>query len=344
MLNTLNKLTHLGFAALVLLVLLAGCTEAKQVSIHDPVMIKEGETYYLFSTGPGITMYSSTDMMHWKKEGEVFTEAPSWANDAAPGFNGHLWAPDIVEKDGQFYLYYSISAFGKNTSGIGVTVTPTLNPRSKHYGWKDQGMVIRSIPNRDEWNAIDPAIIVDNDGQAWMSFGSFWQNLKIVALDQTWTKLAEPQQWYNIAALPNGSMADSDEVNDGEIEAPFIFKKNDDYFLFVSWGKCCRKDESTYRVAVGRSKNVTGPFLDKNGKDLAQGGGSVLIRGNKKWPGLGHNSAYTFEGKDWLVLHAYESADNGLQKLKILEMTWDKDGWPVVNSDDLDSYMSEEIQ
>lgn len=322
---------------------LTGCSEAKQVSIHDPVMIKEGNTYYLFSTGPGITMYSSTDMKNWRREGEVFAQPPAWANDAVPGFNGHLWAPDIVEKDGSYYLYYSLSAFGKNTSGIGVTVTPTLNPRSENYQWQDKGMVIRSVPERDEWNAIDPAIVVDDNGQAWMAFGSFWQNLKMVALDDSWTRLAEPQQWHNIAALPKGSMPKGDAVKDGEIEAPFIFKKNDDYFLFVSWGKCCRKDESTYRLAVGRSDKATGPFLDKAGKELSKGGGTLLISGNDQWPGLGHNSAYTFDGKDWLVLHAYESADNGLQKLKILEMQWDNDGWPVVDSRELDSYKSVEL-
>ncbi|MDO6423138.1 arabinan endo-1,5-alpha-L-arabinosidase [Saccharophagus degradans] len=332
----------LAFSLLALLAL-AGCSEAKQVSIHDPVMIKEGDTYYLFSTGPGITMYSSSDMKNWRREGEVFNQAPSWASNAVPNFKGHLWAPDIIEKDGLFYLYYSVSAFGKNTSGIGVTVSPTLNPRAPNYGWQDKGMVLRSVPERDEWNAIDPNIVVDNNGTAWMAFGSFWQSLKMVALDSSWTKIAEPQQWHTIAALPKGSMPTGDAVKDGEIEAPFIFKKNDDYFLFVSWGKCCRKDESTYRLAIGRSKNATGPFLDKNGKDLAQGGGTLLISGNKNWPGLGHNSAYTFDGKDWLVLHAYESADNGLQKLKILEINWDKDGWPTVDTNELDEFVSIEL-
>lgn len=201
----LNKnkrpITFALVVSLLALLALAGCSEAKQVSIHDPVMIKEGDTYYLFSTGPGITMYSSSDMKNWRREGEVFNQAPSWASNAVPNFKGHLWAPDIIEKDGLFYLYYSVSAFGKNTSGIGVTVSPTLNPRAPNYGWQDKGMVLRSVPERDEWNAIDPNIVVDNNGTAWMAFGSFWQSLKMVALDSSWTKIAEPQQWHTIAAL-----------------------------------------------------------------------------------------------------------------------------------------------
>ncbi|MDO6425141.1 arabinan endo-1,5-alpha-L-arabinosidase, partial [Saccharophagus degradans] len=86
--------------------------------------------------------------------------------------------------------------FGKNTSGIGVTVSPTLNPRAPNYGLQDKGMVLRSVPERDEWNAIDPNRVVDNNGTAWMAFGSFWQSLKMGALDSSWTKIAEPQQWH----------------------------------------------------------------------------------------------------------------------------------------------------
>ena len=73
---------------------------------------------------------------------------------------------------------------------------------------------------------------------------------------------------------------------------------------------------------------------------MAQGGGSVLLRGTKAWPGLGHNSVYQFEGKDYLVFHAYESADKGLQKLKIAELTWNTQGWPVVDPNALTQYKS----
>src|SRR5437764_9043598 len=94
---------------------------AAQVSVHDPVTAKEGSTYYVFSTGPGITFYSSADMLHWKPEGRIFPGQPAWARRAAPSFDGHIWAPDIHRHDGRWLLYYSVSGFGKNTSGIGVT-------------------------------------------------------------------------------------------------------------------------------------------------------------------------------------------------------------------------------
>ena len=313
---------------------------ARQVGVHDPVMAKQGSTYYLFSTGPGITFYSSTDMVNWKPEGRVFEGNPTWAKGIAPSFNGHIWAPDIHFANGKYYLYYSVSAFGKNTSAIGVTVNKTLDPRSPDYKWVDQGIVVQSIPGRDEWNAIDPNIVVDNQGATWMSFGSFWDGLKMFKLDASLAKPAEPQEWKSIARrAPLALKADGRPVP-AEIEAPFIFKKNGWYYLFASWGLCCKAAENTYHVVVGRAKDAAGPYLDKRGKDMASGGGSLVLAPTRQWNGVGHNSAYTFDGKDYLVLHAYEVADKYRQKLKILPMEWDKDGWPVVDPKVLNTYQS----
>jgi arabinan endo-1,5-alpha-L-arabinosidase len=315
---------------------------AKEVSVHDPVMAKDGDTYYVFSTGPGITFYSSTNMKDWKPEGRIFKDQPTWAKRAAPTFDGHIWAPDVHFHNGKYYLYYSVSGFGKNTSGIGVTVNKTLNPRSPDYRWEDQGMVLQSVPNRDDWNAIDPNLVEDGKGGAWMAFGSFWSGLKMVKLDDSWTRLAEPQEWHAIASRSGGVATTEKSAGPGEIEAPFIFKKGDYYYLFASFGLCCRKADSTYHLVVGRSKDAIGPYVDKNGVDMMKGGGSLLIAGDKDWKGLGHNSAYTMDGKDYLVLHAYETADNYLQKLKIMEMHW-TDGWPTVDQADLNKYRSNQL-
>jgi len=154
-----------------------------QVSIHDPAMAKEGDTYYLFSSGPGITFYSSRDMTNWELRGRVFPGEPSWAKGVASRFNGHVWAPDIAHHDGRYYLYYAVSAPGQNSSAIGVIINKTLDPDSPDYQWKDQGIVLRSMPNRDLWNAIDPNLIVDETGTPWMDFGSFWSGIKLVKLD-----------------------------------------------------------------------------------------------------------------------------------------------------------------
>lgn len=332
---------HLKMFNCALLGILAtlGQASAEQVSIHDPVMAKEAEQYYLFSTGPGITYYSSKDKIHWTLAGRVFETEPSWAREIAPGFNGHLWAPDIIQHNGLFYLYYSVSAFGKNTSAIGVTVNKTLDKNSKDYQWTDKGIILQSVPNRDAWNAIDPNIIVDEKGTPWMSFGSFWQGLKLVKLNPDFISIAKPEVWHTLAKLDRPALVAETEPGPAQIEAPFIYKKDSYYYLFVSYGLCCRGDDSTYHLAVGRAKDVTGPYLDKEGKDMAQGGGTVLLHGTQAWPGLGHNSVYAFDGKDYLVFHAYESADNGLQKLKMAELSW-RQGWPVVDPKALNQYQS----
>ncbi|MEO6003190.1 MAG: arabinan endo-1,5-alpha-L-arabinosidase [Opitutus sp.] len=329
---------HVGWC--VLLGLLGAVANAKQVSIHDPVMAKEGGTFYLFSTGPGITFYSSTDLTTWKLRGRVFPNDPVWAKDVSPKFNGHIWAPDIAHHDGRYYLYYSVSAFGKNTSAIGVTVNRTLDPASPDYRWEDQGIVVRSVPYRDLWNAIDPNLVVGADGVAWLAFGSFWEGLKLVKLAPDWITLAEPQEWRTIAKRERALGIDDANAGTAEIEAPFIFRKGDYYYLFASWDKCCRGKDSTYKMVVGRSKELTGPFLDRVGRDMAAGGGTLVLAGNAEWAGVGHNSTYTFDGKDYLVFHAYENADNGLQKLKIAELKWDEAGWPNVDPGVLHDYQS----
>lgn len=317
-----------------------GSAQAVQVEVHDPVMTREGDTYYVFSTGPGITYYESSDLKHWKLVGRVFPDEPSWARRIAPGFNGHLWAPDIFHKNGHFYLYYSVSSFGKNTSGIGVVVNKTLDPSSPDYRWVDHGMILQSIPHRDNWNAIDPAIVEGGDGTVWMSFGSFWDGLKLVKLDSSLVRLAEPQEWHSLARRPGNPLEPDDQAGIGAIEAPYIFRKNGYYYLFVSFDKCCRGMESDYKIMVGRSKSVSGPYFDKDGKSMLAGGGTLVLAGNEDWVALGHNAAYTFDDKDYLVFHAYETADNALQKLRILPISWEDD-WPVVDPADLNRHSTE---
>ncbi len=302
---------------------------ANETIVHDPVMIQENNTYYLFCTGKGISVFKSDDMKNWTRLNSVFDASPEWTETVVPGFDGHMWAPDVSYHNGQYYVYYSVSAFGKNTSAIGVVTNKTLDQESSDFKWVDHGIVIESHPNRDLWNAIDPNIIFDEEGTAWMSFGSFWGGLKLVKMNPDLLSIAEPQEWYTIARRERSLELEDSEAGTAALEAPFIFKKDDYYYLFLSWDFCCRGENSTYKVVVGRSKTVTGPYLDKEGKSLFEGGGSLVIEGNKNWYGVGHNSAYTFDGKDYFVCHAYDAEDNAAPKLTIKKMNW-KNGWPTV--------------
>ena len=91
---------------------------------------------------------------------------------------------------------------------------------------------------------------------------------------------------------------------------------------------CCKGKESTYKVVVGRSKNATGPYVDKEGNLLSQGGGSIVVKGDDNYFGVGHNSAYTFDGKDYLFYHGYDAQQKGKPVLVVKELKWDADLWP----------------
>ena len=303
---------------------------AQDITVHDPVMIKQKDTYYLYCTGKGISVFSSKDLKNWKPEPAIFNEKPIWVDVVVPNFDNHIWAPDVSFHNNTYYLYYSVSAFAKNTSAIALTTNTTLDPKDPAYKWVDHGIVIQSVPNRDLWNAIDPNLTLDENNTPWLAFGSFWNGLKMVKLNSDLKSVAKPEEWFTISKRQRTfKLADTDP-GDGALEAPFIFKKNGYYYQFLSWDLCCRGEKSTYKVVIGRSKNITGPYLDKDGKSLNEGGGTVLIQGNENYSGVGHNSAYTFDGKDYIIFHAYDSKQNGRPVLKINQMQWDADLWPVV--------------
>lgn len=306
-------------------------SNGQNITVHDPVMIKSGDTFYLYCTGKGINVFSSTDMKNWKREASVFSEKPDWTEAVVPDFKNHIWAPDISLHDNKYFLYYSVSAFAKNTSAIGVATNTTLDPTDPNFKWVDQGIVVQSVPNRDMWNAIDPNLAFDENNTPWLAFGSFWGGLKMVKLNADLKTIAQPEEWYTIARRQRSfDLADTNPGN-GAIEAPFIFRKNNYYYLFASWDLCCRGEKSTYKVVVGRSDKITGPYLDKGGKSLAEGGGSILIQGDRNWYGVGHNSTYTFDGKDYLIFHAYDAKQKGRPVLMIKELQWDEELWPTVN-------------
>ncbi len=301
------------------------------VRIHDPVMIRERDTYYLFGTGRGIMVYSSKDMRAWKPEPPVFDTIPAWTTKVVPNFQGRYWAPDISLHGGTYYLYYAVSTGGKITSAIGVATNRTLDRSSKDFQWIDHGIVVQSIPYRDLWNAIDPQLVLGADGTPWLAFGSFWAGLRLARLAPDLMKLAEPQEWRSLAKRERSVLIDDAEPEPAAIEAPFIFRKDGWFYLFASWDHCCRGVNSDYKVIVGRARDVTGPYVDARDERLEKGGGTLLIAGNARWPGIGHNSVYTFDGRDWFIAHAYDASDRGWSKLKILEITW-KDGWPTLDA------------
>lgn len=291
--------------------------------VHDPAVIKDGDTFYLFSTRAGLSVRCSQDLLRWRLCGDVFAHLPQWAVEDVPGLRG-LWAPDVAFFNGKYHLYYSASTFGKNRSSIGLVTNRTLDPAGASFRWEDQGKVIGS-QTTDDWNAIDPNVVIDEQGQPWLSFGSFWGGIKLRKLDPATGKLsAQDQTLYTLAARPR-----SKELP-GAVEAPFIIRKNDYYYLFVSFDLCCRGDKSTYNIRVGRSRRVTGPYVDRDGRAMNEGGGTLLLEGGTRWRGPGHCAVLREAGRDLLVYHAYDSERRGTPTLRIRPLKWDAEGWPTL--------------
>lgn len=298
--------------------------------VHDPVMAWADGTYYLLSTGHGLQWATSTDRRTWTVQPTPFIKSlPQWTRDSVPGFRGHVWAPDIIRKDGLWWLAYSCSTFGKNTSAIGLMVSPSLDGP-----WRDAGPIVCSRERRDQWNAIDPAFIVDTDGTPWLAWGSFWDGIQLARLDHTMHLASRPQTVARRVALADTLKAEQNPTSRyagrNAIEAPFILRHGDYYYLFVSWDYCCRGAKSNYRVAVGRSKTVEGPYLDREGRDMARGGGSLFLEGDKQqWEAAGHCAAYTFDDdEDIFICHGYSATQNGTALLIERTLGWTADGWP----------------
>lgn len=287
--------------------------------VHDPVMAYENGKYYMFTTGFGVGVLSSPDMVNWQREKGVLASAPEWAHELVPAYNGHTWAPDIQRVGDLWYLYYSCSTFGKNISTIGLAVNKTLDPESPDFKWEDRGKVIQSKPGENNWNAIDPNLILDKKGNPWLTFGSFWDGIQLVRLEKDMqTPIGEPK-----------TIARRRHARENPIEAPFMTYKDGYYYLFVSFDYCCKGLNSNYKVAVGRSKKIDGPFVDDQGKDMADCGGKILVGESEQYAGVGHCAVYEFDGKWYLLAHGYDKQRNGASKLFLREMTW-KDGWPEV--------------
>ena len=289
-----------------------------QTFIHDPsTIIKDGTNYFIFGTGPGIRTKSSSDLTNWNAGDSVFRDRVPWAGNFVPDYRGSIWAPDVVRVHGKFFLYYAVSAFGKQTSAIGLATNATLDPASPNFHWTDCGPVITST-NHTAYNTIDPSAFLDRDGKLWLAFGSYWQGIFLMETDPaTGKRIATNSPLYHLAW-------------NHSIEAACLTRHDNYYYLFVNWGQCCQGTNSTYEVRLGRAEKITGPYLDRDGKNLADGGGSPFLASSGRFIGPGHigimddgatNSVARFS------YHYYDAATKGRSRLAIAKIDW-SDGWP----------------
>jgi arabinan endo-1,5-alpha-L-arabinosidase len=280
--------------------------------IHDPSIVKHNGTYFVTATGNNLAVKTSTDRIAWRNAGVVWPSGASWTLPYTAG-SATLWAPDISFHNNQFYLYYAASTFGSQHSGIFLATSPSAAARS----WTDQGLVIDSS-SAVNYNAIDPNLIIDAQNQWWLVFGSFWTGIKLIRLDPITGKRSTSDTTVHSLAQRF--------VNSGAIEAPFLFRHAGMYYLFVSFDFCCRGAQSTYRIMVGRSATITGPYLDRSGVAMTSGGGTEILASHGSIHGPGHQAVFTDVDGDVLVYHYY--ADSGASFLGINRLGWDSSGWP----------------
>lgn len=306
----------------------------------DPSVIRaEDGTFYAFGTqdtsqwgdsfgvkyGPII---SSKDLVNWKFEKAVFNAVtfPTWNTTSGAG----IWAPDITYINGQYVLYYSLSAWGDPNPGIGVATAPSpLGP------WEDHGKLLDSessgVPN-----SIDPTVFVADDGRVYMVWGSFI-GLYGIELSADGLSIKNPDTLKEdkvfIAGLQNNVWTGS------TYEGAYIRKIGDYYYMFVSSGTCCDGFNSSYHVRVARSESPLGPYVDAKGDSMApsENRGEIVVNRSDRFVGVGHNSIIQDDAGDyWMLYHGFDKEEDPMygttnrRSLLIDKLVWTEDGWPYV--------------
>lgn len=280
---------------------------------HDPTLLKDGTVWWCFTTGQGLPVKFSSDGLYWQQRQPLFTREDAWWRTYAPSMGQlDVWAPDLQKFNGRVWCYYCVSEFGTNNSAIGLLSCTSIATGD----WRDDGLVLGSRRGVDAYNALDPSLTVDAVGQPWLVFGSWFDGIHLVPLDPATMKPAGPIT-PPIASRANG------------IEAANIVYANGYYYLFVSIDRCCLGVNSTYKIAYGRARNITGPYYDAQGTPMVNGGCTVLDAGNARWIGPGGQDVSEIDGGWVIARHAYDAQANGAPTLLISDLYWNADHWPT---------------
>lgn len=339
----------------------------RNVSVHDPSVIKVGDTYYVF--GSHLQVAKSKDLIQWDEVAsgvkdsnpvvpnvtKEFAEALEWAQSDT------LWAADVIQlSDGKFYMYYNACKGDSPRSAMGVAVADNIEGP-----YKDQGLILKSgmwgEASEDGTiydatihpNVVDPDVFYDKDGKLWMVYGSYSGGIFILEMDEA-TGKPLPGQGYG-KKLTGG--------NHSRIEAPYMLysPETDYYYLFLSYGGLSA--DGGYNIRIARSKTPDGPFYDAEGNDMIKVKAdkekplfddrsiepyAVKLVGNYLFerelgdPGTGqrigyvspgHNSAYYDEetGKHFLIFHSRFPGRGEEHEVRVHEMHMNSQGWPAVS-------------
>jgi arabinan endo-1,5-alpha-L-arabinosidase len=193
----------------------------------------------------------------------------------------------------------------------------SFDPLKPGDGWRDQGLVLMSRDG-DDFNAIDPFRIDTSDGRAYLAFGSFWSGIKLSELNPETGKLIRMDAPRVALASRHG----------GAIEAASVIEHDGKFILFVSFDQCCKGVASTYNIRVGRADRIEGPYRDRDGTAMLEGGGSLMLATTGRFIGPGGQEAVKTSEGDRLAYHYYDGEAAGASKLQFSPIIWSADGWP----------------
>lgn len=270
--------------------------------IHDPSTIMQCEgKFYTFGTGGG---------------GLISDDGWTWRPGAVRPGGGA--APDVIKIGDRYLVAYGSTGGGLGGGHSGRILTmwnKTLDPQSPDFKYSEP-VVVASSDGVEDCDAIDPSFLLDpSDGRLWLTYGTYFGFIRLVELDPRTGKRVEGNQPVNIAI---------------DCEATDLMYRDGWYYLLGTHGTCCDGANSTYNIRVGRSRTVTGPYLDHTGMDMLRGGGKLVVAANGRLIGPGHFGRMNLgEGVEKFSCHYEADLDrNGLSVLDIRALLW-KNGWPV---------------
>ena len=318
-----NSMTKI-YSILLFIILSGGAiTFGETKTYTNPVMSKtrpdpcivwnHNGDYFMYSTSMAktIPIYTSRNLIDWTYTADAFS--PDQMPTGIEG--GGIWAPDVIEHNGKYLMAYAYSKGGEyHNNGIGLAIAEKPEGPFKNLG------LLFTSDSSGVRNSIDPALILDK-GKLYLLWGSF-HGLYMVELKQN------KSGGYFIEDI-NSKV----KVAGNAFEGSHIFKRGNYYYLFASVGRCCLKDNSSYRVVVGRSKNLLGPYIDETGRDMLDNGYNFVVGSNETFVGPGHGSTIITDkdGRTWYIYHSYIRGKGGQGRLPMLdEIKWTKEGWPYI--------------
>ena len=302
---------------------------------HDPDIIRYEDGYALATTDNHMLMQFSEDALNWKNGEPAMPEFSKWLYTYAPNMID-IWAPDIHYIGGEYRMYYCGSEMGIRSSGMGFMASKEIDPTKPGYGWTDMGEVIHTVKS-DSYNAIDAAVLKDLDGKVWMAFGSWGTGIHILELDESTGKVKNGAKMKNIANRGGAG-----------VEGASLIEHNGKYFLFTAWDNCCKKgadlENNSYKTTVGRSNRIDGGYVDRSGKALLDGGGTILLNRYGRYYGPAGGEAFEDINRQRFVNHYYDKNDGGNSYIQVRDIVWTEDNWPEMGQPFLGRYLSAEAE